>query len=170
MFYIPQCLQMLPNLCRQGKPFKMNSAHIYLSLPSCPVLLGSMRIRAKVKLLLHPRNLQWILRRLPKNKSKNMKLFGSGKSFLWTVRTKKEIIFLVSNLCVWENVLRIFSGVLLGTQSCSSSNAKYLKLQIVASVISEPIIFFKFISNHFIASLKLQWPSIVYRKGRGKRD
>lgn len=168
MIYIPQCLQMLPNLWRQGKPFKMNSAHIYLSLPSCPALLGSMRIRTKVKLLLHPRNLQWIVRRLPKNKSKNMNLFGPGKSFLWTVRTKKEIIFLVSDLCVWENVLRIFSVVLLGSQS-SSSNANYFKLQIVASVISEPIISSVF-PTISLPLLSFSGHPLSTEKEGGKRD
>lgn len=141
-----------------------NKFSTHLPKPSCPVLLGSMRIRTKVKLLLPPRNLQWILRRFPKNKSKNMKLFGSGKSFLWTVRTKKEIIFLVSPLCMRECFKNLQWGtpwdpkLQLKCKLFKTSNCCFCYLWTYN---------FKCISNHFIAPLKRQWPSIVYRKGRG---
>lgn len=136
---------------QQTKTFKINSAHNYLSLPSCPVLLGSGR-RTKVKLLLPPRNLQWILRRLPKCKSKNRILFGSrGKNcFLTGLRRLKGNYFLGFKL-LYMTVLSLLNGVLLGTQSCSTSNVNFLKLRIAVPVISEPIISFKYNSDHVIA-------------------
>lgn len=99
-----------------------------------------------------------------------MRSFGSLKNCILTARRRrpKGNFFSWVQSFVWENVLSLLSGVLLGSQSCSTSNVNFLKLQIDASVIAKPTVFFKYNPDHFIVSLqKLQWPPVAYRKLRG---
>lgn len=74
-----QCLQMLPNLLIQGKPFKTDSAHNYLMSPFLSSSIRFCEEKNKSETTSVPKEFLKTLSRFPKCKSKNRRLFSSEK-------------------------------------------------------------------------------------------